>query len=958
MTFMLIILNLASIAVLIIFYERLSNRIDGISKQIKRLGMFIRQMKPEELPASSEEPPTATAEREDDMAWHKQPPEAHGPPVRRHRTAKREEDGLKQTDDYRRERDLPDSIQAPPHTEAPPIPDPPTKPAHPSAPEDGEADVPATPAPDRQVETPVEKSANAAMEISRRDVKARAEDNLAATAGAETEDPASTPSADDASDSASEEENPEQAADSGSADHELADAKSAQQSAAAARRIDTNAQERLTAKPKADSAANPPSGADTGRKTRRRFAERHPDLEKFIGENLMNKIGIGILVLGIGFFVKYAIDKEWISEIGRICIGLLSGGVLLLVGHRLRDNYKAFSSVLAGGALTVFYFTIAIAFHEYGQISQTVAFILMLGVTSLAVMMSIAYDKLELAILALIGGFVTPFLVSTGSGNYVVLFTYVMILNAGMIGLAYFKKWNSINYIAYLSTIFLYGGWLVQQLWSGEALPVAGALTFASLFYISFFAMTVIYNVKAGRKFNGVEFMMLLSNTFLFYSAGMAILKQYDVADLRGLFTLTIGVFNFVFAFLFYRRKSVDRNLVYTLIGLTLTSFILAVPIQLQGSHITLFWAGEALMLIWLAQRSGIKLMRYASVAVNFLMLISLAMDWYQIYGPDGPQALTVFFNKAFVTSLISILSLIASLRLLRSDTTSELLPGIPLEWYRRTLQFCAVLCIYFGGFFELLHQVHRLVDSAALKQLMIASYNYGFLLLSILFTRARSHKFSQSILGIGGLLAIALYLLYFNGVVAALRNAILLNGSPGAEAFFFHYVLVAMVIAMVPLSRSLLLGFSRNSPRLADTLTWLGGFALVFIASAELEHLVLLAQYQPGFAMEEILRSTRLIGYPILWGLCSLAMMVVGMRSKNKTLRIMALSLFALTLVKLFVFDLSAISQGGKIAAFISLGLLLLIVSFLYQRLKSLLLDGEVSEEDARKESGAESSL
>src|SRR5690606_7276165 len=91
-----------------------------------------------------------------------------------------------------------------------------------------------------------------------------------------------------------------------------------------------------------------------------RFRERNPDLEKFVGENLISKIGILILVLGISYFVKFAIDKNWINETARVGIGVLCGAILMGVAHKLRTNFKAFSSVLVAGAIAVLYFTIAI----------------------------------------------------------------------------------------------------------------------------------------------------------------------------------------------------------------------------------------------------------------------------------------------------------------------------------------------------------------------------------------------------------------------------------------------------------------------------------------------------------------------------------------------------------------------------------------------------------------------
>lgn len=104
------------------------------------------------------------------------------------------------------------------------------------------------------------------------------------------------------------------------------------------------------------------------------FFEKHPDLEKFIGENLINKIGIAILVLAIGYFVKFAIDSNWIGPVGRVGIGVLCGGILVGIAHRLRNSYKAFSSVLVGGGIAVLYFTITLAFHQFHLFNQTTSF--------------------------------------------------------------------------------------------------------------------------------------------------------------------------------------------------------------------------------------------------------------------------------------------------------------------------------------------------------------------------------------------------------------------------------------------------------------------------------------------------------------------------------------------------------------------------------------------------------
>ena len=76
-----------------------------------------------------------------------------------------------------------------------------------------------------------------------------------------------------------------------------------------------------------------------------KWVKNNPDLEKFIGENLISKIGIAILVLAIGFFVKYAIDKNWVGPVGRVAIGIICGGILVGLAHKMRNSYRSFSSI-------------------------------------------------------------------------------------------------------------------------------------------------------------------------------------------------------------------------------------------------------------------------------------------------------------------------------------------------------------------------------------------------------------------------------------------------------------------------------------------------------------------------------------------------------------------------------------------------------------------------------------
>ncbi len=399
------------------------------------------------------------------------------------------------------------------------------------------------------------------------------------------------------------------------------------------------------------------------------FKDDNPDLEKFIGENLINKIGILILVLGISFFVKYAIDKNWINEYARVGIGILCGSLVMGIAHKLKKHYAAFSSVMVAGAISIFYFTIAIAFHEYHLFNQTVAFIIMVIITAFSVLISVAYNRQELAILSLIGGFAVPFMVSTGSGNYIVLFTYIAILNIGILAISYFKKWNFATILSFLFTSLLFFSWIVKELYN-DTLPHGGALTFATLFYFVFSITVVLNNLRNKGAFSLIEYGILIANTFFFFGIGITIIHDWEL-QIKGLFTLSLAVYNLIYAMILYKKFGLDKNAIYLLIGLTLTFVTLTIPIQFKGNYITLFWAAEAVLLFWLSQKSKINGFKYGAIIVQALSIVSLVIDWGQKYMLSDNEFLPILSNAIFITGIVVLAALIISFYIIKKETYS-----------------------------------------------------------------------------------------------------------------------------------------------------------------------------------------------------------------------------------------------------------------------------------------------
>ena len=668
-----------------------------------------------------------------------------------------------------------------------------------------------------------------------------------------------------------------------------------------------------------------------------KWLRNNPDMEKFIGENLINKIGIAVLVLGIAFFVKYAIDQNWIKEGGRVAIGILCGGILIGIAHWLRNSYRSYSSVLVGGGITVFYFTIAFAFHQYQMMTQTTAFTIMVVITAFAIALSVLYNRIELAIIATIGGFITPFLVSTGSGNYVVLFTYLCILNAGIIAMAYLKQWRVLQIIAFAFTTLIYSGWLFGSIGDTQHYSSQGALVFAAIFYAMFIAMSLLHHVKKQHDLKAIDFTLYLLINLSFFAAGIFILSNQNLENYKGLFTASIATVNLVLGYVLFRQKLIDKKFVFLLIGLTVSFISLIAPIQLQGNYITLFWFAEIVLLLWLYQKSFINLFKIFSAIITLFALLSLLIDWAKIYGSTQTN-LIIIFNKGFITSAFGAIALFATSVLLSKEADTFFIGLSATKTIKRIYQILAIATFFVGGILEVNHQFLQHYPTTSLNIIYLLFYTYSFLLgLYFVCKKHISASTLQSIIGITG----AMFLLYIFSaydIYETLQQILLSNSN---KIHFIGYVVCVLLLFM--LFTITVKELQKHSPSIDKSLSLFSGLIvaqLVILISIFWFHLYVWMMFinQANIAVSE--NNFERAGLSIIWGISSFIVMWLGMKKSNRTLRVIALCLFGITLVKLFLYDISNMSPGGKIAAFILLGVLLLIVSFMYQRLKKLLID------------------
>ncbi len=694
------------------------------------------------------------------------------------------------------------------------------------------------------------------------------------------------------------------------------------------------------------------------------FKENNPDLEKFIGENLINKLGILILVLGISFFVKFAIAKDWINEPARVGIGVLCGALVMGIAHKLKKNYAAFSSVLVAGAISIFYFTIAIAFHEYHLFSQTVAFVIMTVITMFSVLVSVAYDRQELAVLSLIGGFAVPFMVSTGEGNYVVLFSYIALLNTGILAIAYFKKWKIVSILAFAFTSILFISWYIKVLYADQ-LPHQGALLFATLFYFIFSITIVLSNIRNKGIFTIPEYVIMIANTFFFFGVGMGIIHNWGI-DFKGLFTLLLAIYNVIFAAILYRKFGLEKNAIYLLIGLALTFVTLTIPLQFDGNQITLFWAAEAVLLFWLSQKSKIERFKWGAVVVQVLTILSLLMDWWNYMYPIKP--LQLIFNPLFIAGICVSISLFAIYWLLKKENDEQRILIFTLPFYRTSIAIIAVLATYFTGFLEVNYQAYEFIENSASALAFPVVYHFIFLAMLLFLVSKFKDEVMQNVVLSTAVASIFFYIITFYRLPSSELIQNFVQNTDYQYAFYFHYIVLGCLVYF---------GFelfkkAKQNPSIAilngKWMPWFFVFATVYILSNEVmihglvfsKDAIDVAQidttlqksgtedayqsyekyYLYEFELDKVKAQIIKIGYPIVWGIFSFVFLIIGIRKQWKNLRIIALALLGLTILKLFVYDINNVSETGKIVAFILLGVLILIISFVYQKVKKLVVD------------------
>ena len=382
-------------------------------------------------------------------------------------------------------------------------------------------------------------------------------------------------------------------------------------------------------------------------------------LEALVGGRWLNYAGIVALLVGVAFFLKYAFDNNWIGPRGRVGIGLLAGSALFPWSQRLLEKgYRYFSEGIAGLGAAILYLSLWAGWHYYQIFSQTAAFAMMIAVTAATTLVAIGRNSERIAFLGLLGGILTPAILSTGENHEVALFTYMLALGAGMLALARVRDWKTLPPIQFAATLVYFWGWYEEFYRPAE---LQTTVFFATLFFLLFAALPVVRSWREG-ELSQLEAGIVLVNALMYLFALRAMLWP------EHRWALTLAMLALAAAHLAAERalpqKTTSGALVARVLfaGLALTFVTLTIPVRLEGRWITIGWAIEGAILIW----SGLRIRIGALRAAGFVLL-GVALARLAFFPIPAPQFV---FNARFAAFAVCVACLLIACWFARTSAT------------------------------------------------------------------------------------------------------------------------------------------------------------------------------------------------------------------------------------------------------------------------------------------------
>lgn len=651
-------------------------------------------------------------------------------------------------------------------------------------------------------------------------------------------------------------------------------------------------------------------------------------MEYAVATTWLTRVGIVLLVACAGYFLKWSLDNNLMGPTTRVAMSVLFGLGMLGGGIRLLGNrWNILGQGFVGGGLATLYFSMYALGPLYHLLdSMVLIFALMILITVAAGILALYASSMLIAIFGIIGGFCTPVLLSTGVPNFTGLFSYLLLLNLGILGIAYVRQWRLLNYLGFVFTYALYIGSMSQ--YKTSDFPVA--LTFLSIFFMAHSTLVFIHNLRRSIHATLLEIIHLVLNAGLYAWFAYTLIIEAAGRPYPALMTLAIALYYILHVVAFIQLKSTDRRLLVTLIALAGFFTTLTMPLAMEQETLTLAWALQSFMFLWLGRRLDSAFLRQVAYGVYVLTFMRLAIFEFPRFDfSSTPPADMSGYWKALITRLWTfggaIGSLVAAFFLeLHQGVTparqaSEPLPDSP-DVAPASLTYriffwggIATIFIYLHSELYVMFGFFTPWRPAVLTGLWCAMA-FGFLLLY------RSAQTTPFLVG----------LIFFAGGAVAKTLLVDMPGWHLCEQGYFkmaytpfialmRWLDFASVLALLTAGAALI--YQQRRKTIIPALFGYTAIALLWLyLTTELYSLLhwKLREFEAG-------------GISVLWTLFAFSFITCGIWKRLRAIRIVGLALFAIVAIKVFTVDLAHMPALYRVIALMVIGVLLLLGAFAY---------------------------
>ncbi len=650
-------------------------------------------------------------------------------------------------------------------------------------------------------------------------------------------------------------------------------------------------------------------------------------LEQQIGTKWSLIAGIITVIFGAGFFLKYAYDSGWIGPTGRVIITACAGLIALAVGEvTRRRGYGIVAKGTTALGFALLYLAVFAAHRYYELMTSTPTFILALLITVAAMLYAVAVDEILAAFLSLLGGFLTPVIVSTGQNLPMPLFSYVTILSVGAMLCAFYRKWGAIDWLSFAGTFALYTGWFekfyrpVIRTAAGPPAQMSVALGWLGVFFAIYLVLPVLYQLAKKLKARKEDVFLVLANAaIVFYYLWTILFQRYRV--FLAFAAIGLCVAHLLTMAVVVRRCKEDLNLRLALLVIGLFFLTIAVPLYLKMYAVAMAWAVEAVILVVIGLRYRSTLTRAAAVVAFILSLGQLANHL-----PMHTAAFRFVFNPAFGTWCFVAAAAFVGHLIYRKYPQ---LPQVERQLITQLTYSAGLLLLMAAISMEWWwHCDYNIAGDAAAREyylrgmVLVCAVFPLLLLLRPIRPQGLLCRFLAAILAAGG----AVFTMAAFTEIYHRRFAIFANLNFGIVLLF----VVSLFAAAWLLKRDVKQQYSRP-------LAIAFALAAVFVLWVLLTEQIYLYWYCRNRFSQKV-PNWRFLAHmyiSVMWALYAAMLMTVGFWRKLKLLRYIAIGLFALLLCKVFILDTSTVRSVYRIAAFLATGVTLVAVSYLYQFLR-----------------------